>query len=159
MAETLLGDQRLEAVGADDEVRGGGLPVGEGQRGGAALVGDLLEAVPEPRLSSEPLTQPDMFAPQRAPEHASGPVPAAPQPQAESMPPPLGELPPPEHLAAPPPSVEPLPVDHPIRGLDNVVLTPHLGYYTEENYRQYFVDVVDNIGAWLDGRPLPRKIA
>src|SRR5207248_11132239 len=29
-------------------------------------------------------------------------------------------------------SVEPLPVDHPFRKLDNLVLTPHLGYATEE---------------------------
>ena len=33
-------------------------------------------------------------------------------------------------------SVEPLPVDHPIRKLDNVVLTPHLGYVTEEGLSQ-----------------------
>ena len=32
-------------------------------------------------------------------------------------------------------SHEPLPVDHPLRKLDNVVLTPHLGYVTAENYR------------------------
>ena len=30
-------------------------------------------------------------------------------------------------------SVEPLPTDHPFRKLDNIVLTPHLGYVTEEN--------------------------
>ena len=54
---------------------------------------------------------------------------------------------------------EPLPVSHPIRGMDNVVITPHLGYYTEENYRAYFVDVIANIDAWLAGRPLPRQIA
>ena len=35
-------------------------------------------------------------------------------------------------------SVEPLPVDHPFRKLDNVVLTPHLGYVTEENYRRHY---------------------
>src|SRR5882757_6514550 len=31
-------------------------------------------------------------------------------------------------------SVEPLPVDHPFRKLDNLVLTPHLGYVTEEGF-------------------------
>lgn len=49
---------------------------------------------------------------------------------------------------------EPLPVDHPFRTLDNVVLTPHLGYVSEQNYRVYFSDIVDDIRAWLDGKPV-----
>lgn len=49
---------------------------------------------------------------------------------------------------------EPLPIDHPLRKLDNVVLTPHLGYVTEENYRLFFAQTVANIEAWLDGTPL-----
>lgn len=51
-------------------------------------------------------------------------------------------------------SQEPLPVDHPLRKLDNVVLTPHLGYVTEENYRHYYRDMVEDISAWLDGKPV-----
>ena len=31
--------------------------------------------------------------------------------------------------------IEPLPIDHPLRKLDNVVLTPHLGYVAMQNYR------------------------
>jgi len=50
--------------------------------------------------------------------------------------------------------VEPLPLDHPFRKMDNVVITPHLGYVSEQNYRKYFPDVVENIRAWLDGKPL-----
>ncbi len=50
--------------------------------------------------------------------------------------------------------VEPLPVDHPYRKLDNVVLTPHLGYVSEQNYRTYFPDAVEDIRAWLDGKPV-----
>jgi phosphoglycerate dehydrogenase-like enzyme len=50
--------------------------------------------------------------------------------------------------------VEPLPLDHPYRKLDNVVLTPHLGYVSEQNYRKYFPDVVEDIRAWLDGKPV-----
>lgn len=50
--------------------------------------------------------------------------------------------------------VEPLPLDHPYRKLDNVVLTPHLGYVSEQNYRRYFPDIVEDIRAWLDGRPV-----
>jgi D-3-phosphoglycerate dehydrogenase len=49
---------------------------------------------------------------------------------------------------------EPLPVDHPLRKLDNVVLTPHLGYVTEENYRRYYGDMVEDIAAWIDGKPV-----
>lgn len=49
---------------------------------------------------------------------------------------------------------EPLPPDHPFRRLPNVLPTPHLGYVTEENYRVYFADAVENIVAWLDGAPL-----
>ena len=36
--------------------------------------------------------------------------------------------------------VEPLPLDHPFRKMDNVVITPHLGYVSEQNYRKYFPD-------------------
>jgi D-3-phosphoglycerate dehydrogenase len=50
-------------------------------------------------------------------------------------------------------SVEPLPVDHPLRKLDNVVLTPHLGYVTEEGYRKYYADMVEDILGWIDGKP------
>ena len=50
--------------------------------------------------------------------------------------------------------VEPLPLDHPYRMLDNVVLTPHLGYVSEQNYRKYFPDIVEDIRAYLDGKPV-----
>jgi len=49
---------------------------------------------------------------------------------------------------------EPLPRDHPYRKLDNVVLTPHLGYVSEQNYRVYFRDAVDDIRAFLNGKPV-----
>jgi D-3-phosphoglycerate dehydrogenase len=50
--------------------------------------------------------------------------------------------------------IEPLPTDHPLRKMDNVVLTPHLGYVSEQNYRAYFADVVGDIRGFLDGRPV-----
>jgi len=49
---------------------------------------------------------------------------------------------------------EPLPLDHPLRMLDNVVTTPHLGYVSEQNYRAYFAGMVEDIRAWLDGKPV-----
>ena len=48
---------------------------------------------------------------------------------------------------------EPLPADHPLRTAPRTVLTPHLGYVSEDNYRQYFADVVEDVAAWLDGAP------
>src|SRR5262249_3693152 len=48
--------------------------------------------------------------------------------------------------------VEPLPVDHPFRKLDNVVLTPHLGYVSVQNYRIYYPDIVANIRNFIDGK-------
>jgi phosphoglycerate dehydrogenase-like enzyme len=53
-------------------------------------------------------------------------------------------------------SVEPLPVDHPFRKLDNIVLTPHLGYVTEEGFRAHYGQMVEGIGAWLKGEPVRR---
>jgi len=49
---------------------------------------------------------------------------------------------------------EPLPDDHPLRSLANVVATPHLGYVTEEAYRFFYGQSVENIIAWLDGKPV-----
>jgi D-3-phosphoglycerate dehydrogenase len=50
--------------------------------------------------------------------------------------------------------IEPLPADHPFRRLDNVVVTPHLGYVTQQSYRAFFAGMVENIRAFLDGHPL-----
>src|SRR5690242_7600599 len=55
-------------------------------------------------------------------------------------------------------SVEPLPVDHPFRKLDNLVLTPHLGYVTEESFRSHYGQMVDCIDAWFKGEA-PRRLA
>ena len=49
---------------------------------------------------------------------------------------------------------EPLPLDHPYRTMDNVVITPHLGYVSTQNYSRYFPDIVEDIRGWLDGKPV-----
>ena len=49
---------------------------------------------------------------------------------------------------------EPLPLDHPLRAMDNALLTPHLGYVTAENYRRYYGGMVEDIRSWLDGKPI-----
>src|SRR5882757_6779291 len=50
--------------------------------------------------------------------------------------------------------VEPLPKDHPLRKMDNVVLTPHLGYVALKNYQNYFAGVVEDIRGFIDGKPM-----
>ncbi len=49
---------------------------------------------------------------------------------------------------------EPLPPDHPLRRMDNVTLSPHLGYVSEDVYRTFWGDCVENVEAWLDGKPV-----
>jgi phosphoglycerate dehydrogenase-like enzyme len=48
--------------------------------------------------------------------------------------------------------VEPLPAGHPLLTLDNVVLTPHIGYVTQEAYHNFFRQVVESIESYLDGK-------
>ena len=50
--------------------------------------------------------------------------------------------------------VEPLPLDHPFRKMDNVVITPHLGYVSQQNYERYYPDIVGNIRGWIDKKPV-----
>ena len=49
---------------------------------------------------------------------------------------------------------EPLPMDHPLLRAPNTVITPHLGYVTDEGYRAYFGGVVEDIRAFLDDAPV-----
>ena len=44
---------------------------------------------------------------------------------------------------------EPLPADHPFRQLDNVLITSHIGYVTEDTYRIFYQDTVKAILHWL----------
>ena len=48
---------------------------------------------------------------------------------------------------------EPLAADHPLRSLPNTVLTPHVGYVTLDNYRDWYTTAVARIAAWRDGVP------
>jgi phosphoglycerate dehydrogenase-like enzyme len=49
---------------------------------------------------------------------------------------------------------EPLPADHPLRRAPRVLLTPHIGYVTDENYRSSYPQIAEDILAFLDGRPV-----
>lgn len=50
--------------------------------------------------------------------------------------------------------VEPLPLDHPLRKLDNTVLTGHTGYTIRELYALAYGQAVENIAGWLNGNPV-----
>jgi phosphoglycerate dehydrogenase-like enzyme len=50
--------------------------------------------------------------------------------------------------------IEPLPLDHPLRLLPNVTLSPHLGYVTREMLAAFYADTVEAVLAWLDGTPI-----
>ncbi|RXU65774.1 hydroxyacid dehydrogenase [Pseudomonas protegens] len=49
---------------------------------------------------------------------------------------------------------EPLPAGHPFRHLPNVLATPHIGYVTEQNYRLFFSQMIEDLQAWHAGRPI-----
>ncbi len=49
---------------------------------------------------------------------------------------------------------EPLPPDHPLRRTANTVITPHIGYVTQETYKVFFDETVENIQAFLKGAPV-----
>jgi phosphoglycerate dehydrogenase-like enzyme len=49
---------------------------------------------------------------------------------------------------------EPLPADHPLRRAPRTLLTPHIGYVTDETYRVFYGGTVAAIEAWLAGQPI-----
>lgn len=49
---------------------------------------------------------------------------------------------------------EPLAADHPLRSTPNTLLTPHLGYVTDDGYATFFTDAVEDIRAYLNGAPV-----
>ena len=49
---------------------------------------------------------------------------------------------------------EPLPQDHKLRFLPNALLLPHIGYVTAENYSKFYNQMLENLLACLDNKPL-----
>ncbi len=49
---------------------------------------------------------------------------------------------------------EPLPAEHPFRSLDNVVVTPHIGYVTEQLFRTAWARMAEDVAAYLAGAPI-----
>ena len=54
---------------------------------------------------------------------------------------------------------EPLPQGHPLTKISNVVLTPHLGWPTDEMYSQFADAAADILLAYVDGKEVPRFVA
>lgn len=54
---------------------------------------------------------------------------------------------------------EPLPLDDPLRGLPNVLLSPHLGFVTEAVFQRFAGGVTECLDAWLAQRPLVRRLS
>lgn len=50
--------------------------------------------------------------------------------------------------------VEPLPAGHRLLSAPRTVLTPHLGYVTEQSYRQFYGGAFEDVQAWLKGSPI-----
>lgn len=48
---------------------------------------------------------------------------------------------------------EPLALDHPLRATERAQITPHLGYVTEDNYRTFYGQTVEDVCAFIDGNP------
>ena len=49
---------------------------------------------------------------------------------------------------------EPLAADHPIRKLDNVLLTPHMGYVATDNIAKMYSDAAEDVAAFIAGDPV-----
>jgi phosphoglycerate dehydrogenase-like enzyme len=55
-------------------------------------------------------------------------------------------------------AVEPIPADNPLLSLDNVVLTPHVTWYTADTMRRYLEHAVDNCRRLRDGQELANVV-
>jgi glyoxylate reductase len=53
---------------------------------------------------------------------------------------------------------EPLPRNHPLLGLRNLVITPHLGSASDRTRRKMMSMTVENLRAGLEGKPLPWQV-
>jgi D-3-phosphoglycerate dehydrogenase len=43
---------------------------------------------------------------------------------------------------------------HPLLSMDNVLCTPHIGYVTQDTYRVFFTEALEDVEAWLRGEPV-----
>jgi phosphoglycerate dehydrogenase-like enzyme len=51
-------------------------------------------------------------------------------------------------------ATEPLPANDPLRTLPNSIITPHTGGFIRDNYELWYRGAVEDIEAWLNGKPI-----
>ena len=51
-------------------------------------------------------------------------------------------------------SLEPLPSDHPLITLENTIITPHIGYVTNETYKIFYEQTVECVIRFIQGNPI-----
>jgi len=51
-------------------------------------------------------------------------------------------------------AIEPLPENHKLRFLPNVLLTPHIGYVTIDNYAKWYNQMAEDLQAFLEEKPI-----
>ena len=49
---------------------------------------------------------------------------------------------------------EPLPESHKLRFIQNALILPHLGYVTAENYSTFYTQMIENLEACVQGKPI-----
>ena len=49
---------------------------------------------------------------------------------------------------------EPLPAGHPLRGLPNAVLMPHMGYGVKETWDGFYPQMIENALGFMEGKPV-----
>lgn len=52
----------------------------------------------------------------------------------------------------------PIPAEHPLLNARNIILTPHVAFYSEESLADRVGIVCDNITAWMEGNPVNVKL-
>ena len=52
----------------------------------------------------------------------------------------------------------PIPADHPLLNAKNCIVTPHVGFYSEESLAERVGIVCNNISAWMEGNPINIKL-
>ena len=50
--------------------------------------------------------------------------------------------------------LEPMPSDHPLITSNRTVITPHIGYVTQETYKIFYEHTVECIAAFINGKPV-----
>lgn len=50
--------------------------------------------------------------------------------------------------------VEPLPAGQPLRSHPRILATPHIGYVTDNTYRMFYTEALEDIAAWQTGAPV-----